>query len=158
MIHFIKRCRTWQFWITKDVYSGDLNCKLVWYSDDGDLFALQILWYSDSQYHGSLVFRSPFENRSALPMFQLFRCSLFWSLLYNIVITSTSLVYFWSSLVIFFLDEVVRLKEETDAAPSTEAFNATGINTINFGITIQPVSQDSEDMIGKELVNLIDHS
>ena len=59
---------------------------------------------------------------------------------------------------IFFLDEVVRLKEETDAAPSTEAFNATGINEINFGITIQPLSQDSEDMIGKELVNLIDHS
>ena len=119
---------------------------------------IMVVCYSDHHLVNGPVFRPPFENRSALPMFQLFRCSLFWSLLYNIVITSTSLVYFWSSLVIFFLDEVVRLKEETDAAPSTEAFNATGINTINFGITIQPVSQDSEDMIGKELVNLIDHS
>ena len=32
-------------------YSGDLNSKLVWYSDHGDLFDCQMVWYSDSLDH-----------------------------------------------------------------------------------------------------------
>jgi hypothetical protein len=53
-------------------------------------------------------------------------------------------------LAFFVADEIVRLKEETDAAQSTEVFNATGINDIKFGITIQPLVQSSEAVIGKQ--------
>ena len=48
----------------------NLNRKLVWYSDHGDLFAQRMFCYSDAQYLGSLVgglvFRPPFEYRSAI--------------------------------------------------------------------------------------------
>ena len=40
-------------------YSGDLISKLVWYSYHRDLFARQVVCYSDALYHGSWVFRSP---------------------------------------------------------------------------------------------------
>ena len=46
------------------LYSGDLNSKLLQYSDDGDLFACQMVHYSDAQYHhGSSVFGLPFGQR-----------------------------------------------------------------------------------------------
>ena len=37
-------------------YSGDLNSKLVRYSDHGDLFVHYMVGYSNAQYHGSSVF------------------------------------------------------------------------------------------------------
>ena len=45
-------------------YSGDLNSKLVWYSNHGDLFAGQMVRYSDHHLFNGLVFRPPFENRT----------------------------------------------------------------------------------------------
>ena len=36
-------------------YSEDVNSKLVWYSDHGDLFAHQMVHYSDAQYHGTVT-------------------------------------------------------------------------------------------------------
>ena len=44
----------------KGIYSGDLNSKLIRYSDKVDLFAHQMVPYSDARYHGSWVFRSQF--------------------------------------------------------------------------------------------------
>ena len=43
------------------MYSADLNSKLVWYLDQGDLFARQMVHNSDAKYRGSSVFRSPFS-------------------------------------------------------------------------------------------------
>ena len=42
------------------LYSGDLDSKLVQYSDHGDMFDCQMVPNSDARYHDSLVFRSPF--------------------------------------------------------------------------------------------------
>ena len=49
--------------IFSSMYSGDLNSLRVRYSDHGDLFDNQIVWYSYIRCHGSLVFRSPFGYR-----------------------------------------------------------------------------------------------
>ena len=43
-----------------EAYSGDLNSRLVQYSDHGDLCPCQMVCYSYARYHGSSVFRSPF--------------------------------------------------------------------------------------------------
>ena len=60
------------------IYSGDLNSKLVWYSDHGDLFYCQMVciqmpspmevWYSDHHLVNGPVFRPPFEYRSTNQM------------------------------------------------------------------------------------------
>ena len=40
-------------------YSGDVNRKLVWYSDQEDFFTRQMACCSDARCHGSLVFGPP---------------------------------------------------------------------------------------------------
>ena len=41
-------------------FSGDLNSKLVGYSDHGDLLARRMVRYLDAWYHGCSVISSPF--------------------------------------------------------------------------------------------------
>ena len=45
----------------KLIYCGDLSSELVlYYYDHGDFFGHQMVSYSDAQYSGSLLLRSPF--------------------------------------------------------------------------------------------------
>ena len=55
------------------LYNGDLNSKLVWYSDYGEFFAIQmpgtiVVKYSDHPLVNQPVFRPPFEYRFAIQM------------------------------------------------------------------------------------------